>query len=254
MEERTELKPDYSTIDREALAKLPTAKLAPTYRLQDQPGNGCYLDPPGYPTYYTRSVYTQYGNNPARGATMLLLGHVVQRAASYDHEAQQGLMRRLYLPLPYDHPRVDAWERSLYAHFGHCYRDTLGLFPQEYGRPAIVIYPVPGYKLKAFRDDPRFSDEWRAKERAAIAQANAEIEAQHQAVCVPANHMAVIQVREIYPEAPIRHDWITNPPERIGNWWERLGQRPTPEQCPGDRSVRFPHRADGWCQFCGYGA
>lgn len=47
---------DYNTIDKDKLARLPLYHKPSTYRLQSNPGNGCYLDPPGYPTYFTRAA------------------------------------------------------------------------------------------------------------------------------------------------------------------------------------------------------
>jgi hypothetical protein len=96
---------DYSTINKDALNRLPIVKLPPTYRLQAGMGNGCFLDPPGYPTYFTQSVYTL-----------------------------------------------------------------------------------------------RFSDEWRELEKAKIEQENKEIIERAAAIAIPDNHLAVIHVREFYPE------------------------------------------------------
>lgn len=250
---------DFSTLNEDELSKLPVYKVPPSYTVDTHMGNGCAFDPPGYPTYFTQSVYTRFGNTPNRGATLLLRGHAVDVAEWKEGDTwelrtarQDRLMRRLYVPLPYEHPRVEAWERDLYTHLAHCYTDTEGVFEPEYGRPALVIYPTPYYKLRRFHDDPRFSDEWRTKERAAIEQANREIEAKHAAVAKPEKHAAVRRIRQMYPDAPIRMDWIAEPPARWGNWYERYAERPTPQNCPGDRSVRLPHIDGRWCQFCGY--
>jgi hypothetical protein len=53
---------DLTTINRSRLESLPLAVLPPTYRLQAGCGNGCYLDPPGFPSYFTRHVYTPEEN------------------------------------------------------------------------------------------------------------------------------------------------------------------------------------------------
>ena len=112
----------YETIDKNRLARLPKYKLPPTYQLQRDPGNGCYGDPPGYPTYFTRSVYTQFGNTPPRSPQLMLLGRVVQ-AAHEDYETVVARLERLYLPLPIEHPRTRAWIQATYKHLQHCYRD-----------------------------------------------------------------------------------------------------------------------------------
>jgi hypothetical protein len=112
----------YETIDIVRLRRLAHYNKPPTYELQSDPGNGCFLDPPGYPSYFTRSVYTQHGNNPWRGPQMVLLGRVVQTARE-DHEKVSARLKRLYKPLPLDHPRTRAWVQELYKHLQHCYRD-----------------------------------------------------------------------------------------------------------------------------------
>lgn len=242
-----------NTINREKWNALPVFKKAPSYRLQDSPGNGCFLEPPGHPSYFTRSVYTQHGNNPSKGPQMELFGRAVE-TAEMAFDARHALLESLFEPLPYEHPRVQAWERAVYAHLAHCYADTQNVEPMEYGPPATLIFPVPYYKLKTFVDDPRFSDEWRTKERAAVEQANADLQARYAAACTPEHHEAVSTIRKHYPNAPIRQDYIDNPPAKLGNWYERLEERPAPESCPGDRSVRLAHNNEGWCQFCGYTA
>jgi len=63
---------DWSTIKLAELRKLPVYHLPPTYRLQEGSGNGCFGDPPGFPTYFTRGVYTAHGNNPPRGYSMVI--------------------------------------------------------------------------------------------------------------------------------------------------------------------------------------
>lgn len=241
---------DYSTIDREKLAKRASYSPSRTYSVDTREGNGCFMDPPGYPSYFTQCVLNSSGNDPDSGPTMLLLGHVVQRAED-PFEDSLAVLRSLYVPLPYEHPRVETWERQVYGHLSHCYRTDDPRFAGE--ERGIVIYPVPSYKLRHFMDDPRFSQEWRDAERAAVDEANVAIRATYSAVAQPENHAAVLRVRGWYPEAPIRHEWIAAPPKGAGNWYERLAERPTPETCPGDRRVSLVHPAQGWCQFCGYG-
>ena len=199
------MKHDLSTLDVAALSKLPLLGELPSgYHLQRDPGNGCYGDPPGYPTYFTRSVYTPNGNNPGRGPTTVIDSpdgpRVVATAETewlkgdtWDtaHARRAALLRGLYAPLPFDHARVQAWVSAVHHHMQHCYKDDAGAAePFEHGKPAMIIFPVPNYKLRTFHDDPRFSEEWRAKERAAVDQENADKRAAYTAVATPANHCA----------------------------------------------------------------
>jgi len=204
---------DFSTINLEALAKLPRAKLAPTYRLQSRPGNGCAGDPPGFPTYFTRSVYTRHGNNPRKGAEEVISyeGVLYVTRASTDWRPGEGWddvyaryearMRSLYKPLPFDHPRVQAWIEATMTHMAHCYKDLDQVAePFEHGKPATIIYPVPDYKLRTFRDDPRFSEDWRVKEQAAVEAFNASRRAAYARVASVDNHAGVRAIRRFYPE------------------------------------------------------
>jgi len=250
------MKYDLSTINRERLEKLPTAKIAGSYHLQQDPGNGCYGDPPGYPTYFTKNVYTPAGNTPPRGPTLILLGLVIESAGDSfttweAHKAKRdALHRELYIPLPEDHPRVQAWISSHYQYSKHCYYDPSGT-----RRGYTGIWPVPSYELKHFHDDPRFSDERRTKEKAAIEQANSEIIEARRKLVYPDNHKAVRRIREFYPEHQPCLDLIENPPQRYpGDWWGRYATRPTPEECkPVEKIYNYRHPSSGtWCQFCGW--
>jgi hypothetical protein len=94
----------------------------------------------------------------------------------------------------------------------------------------MVIHPVPDYALKTFHNDPRFSDDWREKEQAAIAQANREIIRAASAIAInPLNHAAVILIRRFYPAYEPELDLIADPPKRVETWWERLSKRPALE-------------------------
>ena len=260
-------KHDLSTLNVAALAKLPVlGELPMGYHLQRDPGNGCYLDPPGYPSYFTRSVYTPDGANPGRGPTMVIASPTGQRVVAtadtewlkgdtWDavHARHKAQLRSLYAPLPFDHARVQAWVAAVHHHLQHCYADDAGVAePPEYGRPGMVVFPVPSYKLRSFTDDARFSDDWRAKEQAAIEQYNADKRAAYTKVAVLDNHLAVRRIRAFYPDYnPGPGDVIAaEESPRPGDWWERCATRPTPAECePGGHLKE--HRSAGWCQFCG---
>jgi hypothetical protein len=252
---------DLSTINREVLDTLPPVRMIPGGHLGSQ-GMGCYLDPPGFPTYFIRPQYTRNGKSPRQGTDVELLGREIARAEDYRSEGYKELYRRLYLPLPFDHPRVQAWIVAVFTHMRHSYRDV---DRPEYNRPGTLIYPIPGWRLTTVKinaavDDPedlRFSETYRAKIRELRALAVQEEETRAAKVAIPENHHAVIAVREIYPDQDpaallARYQDVT---DRPGDWWEKLSERPaSPEVCtPWEGYVFSAHRDGGWCQFCGYG-
>ena len=155
-------------------------------------------------------------------------------------------MKLLWNPLPLDHPRTVAWIKAVYKHLHNCY----------YNKDAdesdkTLIYPIPSYELKSFKDDERFSEEWRIKERAAVDQANAETIAVAMKIAVPENHMAVRSIREFYPEHVPDPELINNPPKSTPTWWEQFSECPKPEDCPGGMGQKHPLNGS-WCQVCGW--
>jgi hypothetical protein len=158
-------------------------------------------------------------STPSRGPTLVIAHgseiYVVQSHKDWEggREAHDGItdarLRSLWKPLPEDHPCVQLWIRHVHQHMAHCYRDDETI---EHGRPAILVYPVPDYKLRTFVDDHRFSQEWRALERRKIALENKEIVERAKKIAVPDNHDAVRWVRKFYPEHEARLDLIEHPP------------------------------------------
>ena len=256
---------DFSTINVDRLKMLTPITLPPTYRLQDDCGNGCAGDPPGYPTYFTRSVYTQYGNSPGRGPETVITfegrHYCVEHSRDWrggSWEELQGkrekLYRELWRPLPIDHERTRAWIQATYAHHHHMYLDDAGEYQtgKDYRKDwNSFVFPVPYYKLESFRDDPRFSDEWRMREKARVEMMKAEIIALASKIATPENHCAVRIVRRYYPEHEPILEWIKTSPGQVGNWWETAAKRPTPEECPGQYSMTHPCNGS-WCQWCGW--
>lgn len=256
---------DFSTINLDVLRSLPQYKIPPSYHLQKDSGNGCYGDAPGYPTYFTRSVYDKDGNNPSRGPYWVITfedvvaGGRVHYVTSSEwapgdtwekcHARQEALFRRLWLPLPLDHERVKLWIAETYRHHATCYYDDS---KPERDNDHTLIYPVPSYKLAKFVDDERFSDDWRTKAKAEIEARNHEIIRYAGNVAVPENHSAVRIIRRFYPEHQPDLDLIAHPPTKVvGQWWETEAQRPTPETCR-PRSIG-PHPINTtWCQWCGW--
>jgi len=251
---------DYSTINIARLRALPIYKLPPTYQLQDDPGNGCAGDPPGYPSYFTRSVYTQYGNYPPRGAQEVIANAGTLRITRHgddwkkckgwdsEHAKYEERLRKLWKPLPLNHPRTRAWIAQLYKHFQHCYADYEEL---EYGKPGTLIYPVPNYKLKVAHIDKHWTEEYKQIVRAEAEAHNQMIIERATRIATVDNHLAVVRIREFYPEYEPELDLIKNPPPSPGNWWERYAEPFKPEDCPGQYGHKHPVNGS-WCQMCGW--
>lgn len=274
---------DESTLNQDALRKLPAYQCPRTYHIDRNLGSGCSGDPPGFPTYFLRSVYTQHGDTPHGGPTHVLrdasgvfraIPETDWRGTREESDARRdALMRRLWLPLPYGHPRVRAWIVAAYQQMKHCYRDGAPgphLKPPEYGRPATLIFPVPYYELRTFHDDERFSEEWRAKEQAAVAEHNAQLCTLYAKRCVPEYHAAYLTVSGYYPEHGPDLALIADPGRvRPGDWWETEDIQPLPQACTAG-VVTLPsggHLYRGcsgppngwthptgktWCQWCGW--
>jgi hypothetical protein len=254
------LAPTYETINMEELGKFPLYNYPPTYRVSDSMGNGCYGDPPGYPTYFTKSIYTQHGNTPGKEgqASTLLLGRVVQRNWEGHDAVVHPRLHKLWKPLPYDHPRTRAWIESTYQHMAGCYQHENFM---ENGRMKTLCgYPDFGeFAHKQFHDDPRLSDEWRATARAEVDSYNAAMEVLWTRYAVPENHRAYQFVHKFYPEHVPDLELIANPPKSAGHWWQWLERKPEPEECPGEIGwgrggiISGKHPVNGSrCQVCGW--
>ena len=218
-------------------------ELPAAYHLSYSPGAACFLEPPGHPRYFVRAVYTRDGNNPNRpGVPQYMLN-----GTGYDSLEE---VDTEFKPLPYDHPRVQAWERYVYAYFRSMYTTD----PANRNIGDAFSWPVPAYKLDKFRDDERFSDEWRTKEKAAIEQRNADTIAYYRQFAVSEHHLGYLAVKKHYPEAQPRVELENGQAYgRDGTWWERLEEKPTPENCPGSVSLRTKHPVNRtWCQVCGW--
>lgn len=237
---------DTSTIHKANLSKLPKLNLLPTYHLQRGRGNGCAGDPPGYPTYFTRSIYTQYGDSPPHGREdMELLGHAF--VSQSEDSKRERFFRRLWIPLPLDHPRSRQWIERTYQHFAHCYQDV---DKPKYNRPGTLIYPVPSYKLKTATIDEHWTEEYKAIVRLEAETYNRDAEDRAKHIAVPNNHKAVVIIRQYYPAYQPELDLIENPPQLFqADWWEREATRPTQETCPGHYDTK--HGAQSNCRYCG---
>lgn len=248
---------DYSTINA-GVIKLLTPYVKPdSYTISSHMGSACAGDPPGYPSYFVRSVYNRFGNEPSKGTTEVIecngrlyaLPDFWKGSKSWDEYTakRDRLYKRLYVALPEDHPRVQAWINATYTHLKHCYHDA-----SAEGRDQTLIYPVPYYKLKTPRVDfKRWSVEYIMEYCKEIAVYNQMVIDHAMVVATRDNHMAVIKVRKYYPDHMPTNQLIYTP-NRVGTWWEREAVQPTPETCEGNDFLG-KHPCNGsWCQVCGW--
>lgn len=269
---------DWSTINLAELAKLPVVELKAGYRLQDDSGNGCAGDPPGFPTYFTRCVYNSQGNDPGSGPAMVIAHggklYEVQNAKwpagkNWDQvkEEQHALMLRLWNRLPIDHPRTVAWIRATFAHHKHCYQVPELVKAGKHWSDAMLIWPCRHFADTPFghfrwlefeieqaeknRDFNRWTDAHKAAFIKEIEQSNAHIKAACEVVAVPDNHDGTIIIRRYYPEFQPTAELIAAEFNHPGNWWETLSTRPTADQCPGQYGHAHPVNGS-WCQLCGW--
>lgn len=250
---------DYSTFNADAMRALPELQLRPGCRVSPGLGSGCFMDAPGFPSYFVQHVYTTRGDSPSRGAVAVIkfegVYRVIETAENWPKEGEaHERMRKLWQPLPLDHERVRLWILTCYSYFGTCYADAER---PEYGRPGTLIYPRPYYKRETFRDDPRFSDAWREAEQARVAEVNRFEDERAARVAIPENHRAVLAIREFYPDYQPELDLIENRPNAygcgsgVGSWWETEAVKPKPEECK-PRSIGA-HPVNGTaCQWCGW--
>lgn len=271
---------DWTTINETELQKLPVYHLPPGYHLQEDSGNGCAGDPPGFPTYFTRSVYTANGNNPPRGYSM-----VIERGGNlYGIEPanwkngdtwekvsakRDSLMRRLWAPLPLDHPRTQAWIVGTFKHHRHCYQVPELRAAGKNWSDAMLIWPggtcgnTPFGELKDAKWEVEYAGKtqsfakWTQHEQdkftADIAANNERVTRLCEAVAIPANHDGTILVRKYYPDFDPTAELIEGNMTSPGNWWEVLAANPGPDKCPGQYNHAHPVNG-GWCQFCGWKA
>jgi len=275
---------DWSTINLAALRKLPAYTLPPSYRLQEGMGNGCAGDPPGYPTYFTRSVYTRHGNSPRKGPELVIcypgeglrvVAHSedwekANRKAKADgreyatwddvYALQQARLHRLWNPLPLEHPRVQAWIADRIRHFKGCRVD-----PRKSKGDRVVIKPVwsaTDYIEIARLLGEEISEEfeyhvdglWGKGQPETWPEADRLAWSEITALVLAGTDAATFFIREYYL------DYMpTDPaPAHTGNWYERLAERPTPETCPGEtpgwgnRSSALHPVNGNSCQVCGW--
>lgn len=252
-------------MNQEELNKLPTYEKPHSYHISNQLGAGCFLDPPGYPTYFIQSIYTMHGNEPNYGPTAIIQGHVIEYAWATDEtwesrrSAHKKLMDKLYIKPPLNHPRTQEWIRSLYTHFHNCYvDDSLGDNAKKHA-DKLIIYPVPSYELESYNIS-KYRKEYKIKElrnkrRDAIATKNDIIISRVKEIAIPKNHAAHRHVIEFYPNAKPRTSLIRTSTKNSYTWYETLSRKPSPEECPGEHRWGTGHTHPvntTWCQVCGW--
>lgn len=254
---------DLSTINMEELNKLPIYTGA--YRISDSMGSCCFLDPPGYPTYFIQHIYTKYGNEPDYGPIAVIQNRVIEYAWKEFEtwESRQknhkSLMEKLYIKPDLNHPRTKAWIEQLYTYFHNCYvNDAIGKDARHADK--LVIFPVPNYQLKSYSVPYNQKKEYAIKEmrnkrKDSIATQNDIIISKATKIAVPKNHAAFRHIKDRYPNAKPNIKLINHPLENTPNWYERLGEKPTADNCPGEIgwSPIQKHPVDSTrCQVCGW--
>lgn len=271
------MKHDYSTLNLNALRLLPEFEMVrqPGTHASESMGNGCAGDPPGFPTYFTRCVYNEAGNNPSRGPQMILMDRVIENENGYLgwtplddwHENRTAFMRSLWKPLPLDHPRTQAWIRSTFLHHRHCYHTSGWDGKNWHEDKHFFIWPKGIYGKTPFGDirweefeiehqkSHHCWDKWRPEEQekfiAELRSNNERVSRMCEAEATPDNHDATRIVRRYYPEFEPTHELIEAKYARPGNWWSVTSEAPKPEECPGQYSMRHPCNGS-WCQWCGW--
>lgn len=264
---------DYSTLNIPYLKSLDIYHKPPTYQLSDSLGQGCFLDAPGYPSYFLRSVYTQYGNSPRKGAEYVItlngISYIIELANwcntdTWDSRQArfQRRLRKLWKPLPLEHPRVQAWIDYCRRYFRNCYVDPrkpeserthaeqlhIGLWGvREFSSLAdalgIELYP-------ALRDVCNGNEEnYSQEELAAITPGLQRLAA----AIIARTDRATSYIQGFYPD--YQYEPFRPYVDKTGDWWETLAERPTPENCPGEirwgRGHGHPVNTS-WCQVCGW--
>lgn len=242
---------DLSTINQKVLNELPVYN--GSYKIDSHIGSGCFLDAPGYPSYFIQSIYTRFGDCPAFGANEVIQNRVIRTDKTTDKEFRD-LIKSLWIKVPYRSIRTKAWITQLYMYFHNCYvNDAIGKDCRHADK--LVIFPIPSYQLKMYIE-PRnktykMSKEMRNKRRDAIATQNDKIIEDARKIAIPKNHAAYRHILEYYPRAKPNLELIKNVPKSAPNWYERLPEKPNKDNCPGEQWQKHPV-AKNYCQVCGW--
>lgn len=267
---------DWSTINKSVLMMRPKATLTHGDHLQNDCGNGCYGDPPGYPTYFTRSVYYSTGNDPF-GKWSQVIEYDGERygislkdwKGTWEEYSRTRdiLLRLMWQQLPLNHPRTVAWIEATFKHHHSCYQIPGNEDGKKNWRDNMLIWPggtlgkTPFGDLKDVKWEVKYAkehkdfDKWRPSEQSKFIEGmrveNERISRLCREVATPENHDGTILVRRYYPEFQPNERLISGLFDHPGNWWETMSKRPSPSECPGQYSMEHPCNGS-WCQLCGW--
>lgn len=275
---------DHSTLNLVEIARLPVAQIRQRHYIDQSVGSACFGDPPGYPSYFVSHVYTQGGNEPRAAGhptDVLRLDYcdvedkqfrVLRTIEGPWDDAFGALLRSLYLPLPLDHERVQAWIIDKFRHHKHHYVHPSKTDKNCQDRPASFFWSretglaTHSYDVFANNERPLYErsvPDWIveveaethkrlvAVEKERVRKARATLNDDTAKLATPENHFAVRYVRRWYPDFEPTEALIHDPPASVGMWWETEAEQPTPETCE-PRSCG-PHPVNKtWCQWCGW--
>jgi hypothetical protein len=264
---------DISTLRLDVLKRFPRLE---GIRLHPSMGSGCFLDPPGFPSYFLRMYEGReasgYGIQIGDAIYQVDGDHFDQRKGwSHTNWTKHGLpkerqdrLKLLYSPLAFDNPRVRQWVHELYRHLHHCYRLK--------GEKDTVIFPTQStdfVKQGLFVAEPKFDKsvyffehlteasqerlkamqaELKAEAEANVAEKRKAFNDERAKLCTPDRHAAVLDIREFYPDYEPELDLIEDTKGLLPtNWWTVLAELPDP--CP--LGSGHPEHMRFVCQYCG---
>lgn len=228
---------DYSTLDLEAIQACPTLwewqqeqsrRLG--YRVSQHAGSACFLDAPGFPSYFVHSAASLSHSDTTDPLVIPVpqwqMGENISGKSLYVVSRQYPRdLFPFWIPLPEDHPRVVLWIMHSYAYFKHCYGNPFG----ERDVHHCLVWPIPDYSLPVrFRDHEGYREEYREQQRALVAEQNRLYIESFRDLAVSENHLAVLHIRTFYPDHQPILEWIEEPPippdqqKGTEHWWERF--------------------------------
>jgi len=234
---------DFSTINVEKLKTLPTYKESERHHLQVGSGNGCFGDPPGYPTYFTRNVYNSEGDPLPLGKPQMVITCENNHYVVDINGEWEKLLPLLWKPLPLNHNRTRLWIMDTYRHHNSCYNGF-----GEY----LILFPVPKWCLKSYTHDSRWNEEYAAARKKEVDAHNANVLARNAILATSENHNAVRVIRKFYPEYMPEPELIELAPANVGMWWTTEAEQPSEADCAIVQRWGNKHPyGNSWCQFCG---
>jgi hypothetical protein len=174
-----------------------------------------------------------------------------------DAAARDQFLRRLWLPLPLEHPRTRLWIRDRYRQSAHCFLGADGTLTK------LLLWPVPAWQLThvgilepvvpaVLQAHPDLAATWLAREREVYAARKRDYCTAVSRLCTPERHVAVHAIRQFYPEHQPDLTLLEHPPTQCeGSWWETEAEQPTPATCQPRNGWRHPVNGT-WCRWCGW--